>query len=187
MAETRRRLQVMKSLRPVTMAVRIFAGEPANHVAINKVESEKGTPKETAASSINQFGLSWRSTRSSKDCNRCGSSVKPLERIAKELRTGSLARSTVAGSEERPEVMEDVEQSRAVGRNGSIARDTPEAPSTATIRKPGTSQPHGAAEDAEEEGPAEAGNDKTIRRVKEGVKMDPDIMKSHRRRRRGTM
>ena len=48
-------LKLVKSFRPIAIAIHIFSCEPPDHVAIDKVESEQGAGEETSPWSINQW------------------------------------------------------------------------------------------------------------------------------------
>jgi hypothetical protein len=145
------------------MAIRVLAGEPADEVAVDEIETEQSAAKETSSVLVDRLGFGRRRPRGAKDCDRRHGRVDTLIRIAQQERTRALHLVTITRGQERPEVMKNMDNSGLIGRSRTLKRDAAETITTSAMGLPGTGQPQGAADDTQRKSGSDSREALTIR------------------------
>jgi hypothetical protein len=173
-------LKFLKGVLPVARAIGILTGEPADHVAIDKIKANKSTAKEAGASYVNSENFSRGWPRGTKAGNRNDGCRRSEVRVLKRRRAPeALGTMTIERAKKGPNIMEDVQEGRGGGRGRAVTGDAAETPTSTTERSPWSIEPEWTTMDAKGKGTIQREHSGTCRGVEESLDMDPDVKQSN--------
>jgi hypothetical protein len=109
--DSKRRLQSMESIDPITMPIGVFASEPTHEIAIDKVEAKQCAAEKTGPRTVDGGWLGGRGARSAKESDGCDSGVESLIGVAQNGGVQVLKLVPFLRQEKWPDRMEDVQKS----------------------------------------------------------------------------